>query len=383
MTSLLGRLLPLFTGTRRVEDLFTEAVARLFERRPQLCLSWLDSLGLITPDTEEGRRYVSVVTQRSFLALDEHDSRSRPDLLLEVHRASEDADPESTAEVVMIESKIGSVEGQHQLRRYAGHLRQMAGTRKTLVYITRAYDPKDETEVLADLDGKVGFKQLRWHDFYRFLRRVEKDALVEEVLAFMEEQGMARTYRFSTTDLMALSKVPRSFELFDETLRGEVMTELESFAGNKLMREARSLDEIRHHQRYSVRAPLHGWDLFCDAGYQLGRVDDSTHASILRIATDGYPAIFVFLEARPGAEGRDTSVAAMERIALNAGWEPYNLDNPSGWAGVRRVSNLASLLSEEDHVAATKRFFVQSIHQLRDELTVFKQDHPNLLYSGT
>lgn len=169
MTSLLGRLLPLFTGTRRVEDLFTETVARPFERRPELCLSWLDSLGLITPATEESRRHVRVATQRSFLALDDHDSGSRPDLLLEVRRADEDAKLDGTVEVVTVESKIGSLEGQDQLKRYAGHLDQMVGTRKTLVYITRAHDPKYETEVLAKLGGRVGFKQARWHDFYRFL----------------------------------------------------------------------------------------------------------------------------------------------------------------------------------------------------------------------
>lgn len=201
-------------------------------------------------------------------------------------------------------------------------------------------------------------------------------------MAFMEEQGMARTHRFSTADLVTLSKVPRSFELFDETLRGEVKTELESFAGNKLMRETNSLNEIRHHQRYSVRAPLDGWNLFCDAGYQLSRVGDSAHASILRIGTDSYPALFVFLEARSGAEGRNTSVAAMERMALDADWQPYNLEDPSGWAGVRRVSNLTSLLSEEDHIAAAKRFFVESIRQLRDHLAAFKKDHPDLLWSG-
>ena len=122
MTSLLGRLLPLFTGARRVEDLFTEAVARLFERRPELCLSWLEDLDLITPVSEEARRYIRVTTQKSFVALDEHGRGSRLDLIVEVHHAAEDAELESLVDVVIIESKIGSWEGQEQLRRYAGHL---------------------------------------------------------------------------------------------------------------------------------------------------------------------------------------------------------------------------------------------------------------------
>lgn len=133
----------------------------------------------------------------------------------------------------MIESKIGSWEGQDQLKRYAGHLSNMSGTRKNLVYVTRAYDPKDENEILSGIDD-VCFKQLRWHDFYRFLQTVERDALIEEVMTFMEEQDMARSYRFSTEDLMALSGVPRAFEILDETFEGEVKAELESFAGNRI-----------------------------------------------------------------------------------------------------------------------------------------------------
>ncbi len=41
MSSLLGRLVRLFPDSVPLEDLFTETVARLFERRPQLCLAWV------------------------------------------------------------------------------------------------------------------------------------------------------------------------------------------------------------------------------------------------------------------------------------------------------------------------------------------------------
>ncbi len=209
----------------------------------------------------EEQRYIRVTTQKSFVALDEHGRGSRPDLIVEIHHAVEYTELESSIDVVMIESKIGSVEGEDQLKRYAGHLNGMSGMRKTLVYITRAYEPKNADAVGFGLDG-VCFKQLRWHDFYRFLQNVEKDALIEEVIAFMEEQGMARSYRFSTADLMALSGVPRAFEILDETFDGEVRAELESFAGNKISKlERHGLPQIRVRQRYIMLAPLHR-DLF-------------------------------------------------------------------------------------------------------------------------
>lgn len=383
MTSLFGRLLPLFVGARRVEDLFTEAVARLFERRPGLCLSWLDDLDLITPVSGENQRYIRITTQRTFMALDEHGSGSRPDLIVEVHHAGEDAELESPKDVVMIESKIGTWEGPEQLRRYAEHLNEMMhfGS-KTLLYVTRGYDPKNKEEILSGMGENVRFEQLRWHDFYRFLLTVKKDALVEEVMAFMEEQGMARSYRFSPTDLIALSGVPRAFEILDETLGGEVRAKLESFAGNKVRRETHSIWEMRTFQRYLIRAFLHGHDLFCDLGYQLGKIDESAPASILRIPVDGYSAVFVDLGAQPGAVARETSVTAMKKVALNEGWEAYDVDNPAGWAGVRRVRSLASMLPEEDHVATVQRFFVESIHQLRAELMAFKKEHPDLPWAG-
>lgn len=282
----------------------------------------------------------------------------------------ESAEDGRPADAVMIESKIGSKERPEQLKRYAEHLDGMAGfSSKALVYITRGYDPKEPNDILSGLGGNVRFEQLRWHDFYRFLQTIEKDALVEEVMAFMEEQGMARSYRFSTADLMALSGVPRAFEIFDETLRSEVQAELESLAGSKIRRESVGLDNIRRLKRYVILAPLHEWDLFCFVGYAMS-------------TPDGYPEAIINLEAQPGAVGRDTSVATMKRIALSEGWEGYNLDDPTDWAGVTHGRGLAYLLSEEDHVAAVKGFFLESIRLLREELTVFKKEHPDLSWAG-
>ena len=145
----------------------------------------------------------------------------------------------------------------------------MEGAKKTLVYATRAFDPKDENLILARTDGKVGFKQVRWHDFYRFLRIVEKDALVEEIMVFMEEQGMARRHRFSTADLMALSGVPRAIEILDETLADEVKAELESFAGKPVQHPA------------TASADTSSWTLYnhcefaCVGCYQLRRLSDA------------------------------------------------------------------------------------------------------------
>lgn len=98
--------------------------------------------------------------------------------------------------------------------------------------------------------------------------------------------------------------------------------------------------------------------------------------------TEDYPGLTVSLESRPNAVAREVSVDAMRRIAARGEWEPYNLDSPSDWAGVSSWVSLADLLSEEDHVAAVKRFFIESVHQLKDELTAFKKEHPDLPWNA-
>ncbi len=43
--------------------------------------------------------------------------------------------------------------------------------------------------------------------------------------------------------------------------------------------------------------------------------------------------------------------------------------------------NLVVLLGEKDPVVAAKNFFLGSIRQLKEELTAFKEDHPELLWA--
>lgn len=354
MPSLFARMVTLFPYSVRLEDLFTEVLSRLFERRPQLCLAWLEEFDLISPGVEGEQRHVRVDTQESFVRLEDHEMGTRPDMLLKIHRSPENDEAEGSIECVLFESKIGSSEGRSQLKRYAGHLAGMRGDRKTLVYITRAYDPKEPEEVLEATLG-VRFRQMRWHDFYKFLQSVEKDTLVEAVMLFMEEQGMARSQRFTTADLVALSVVPRSFEIFDETFGDEVRAELEEFAGSKISGSAtHGLEQIRVNKRYIMLAQLRDWYSYCYLSFGLDN-------------PDGYPQAEVCLEAPPKRSGRESArevaVEAMRRVALREEWNSSNLDETK-FGTVSRRQSLASFLSEDDHVAAVKRFFIESIRQL-------------------
>lgn len=136
MNSLFGKMLPLFGGFRRVEDFFTEIVVRLFELRPDICLGWLEEVGAIS-NREDGevRRTIQIHPQKPF-------GRDRIDIFMEVISTSRSGDAEPFIEIIAIESKLGAREGEGQLPKYATHLKEMSGNRKTLLYVTRNYDPK-------------------------------------------------------------------------------------------------------------------------------------------------------------------------------------------------------------------------------------------------
>jgi thermostable 8-oxoguanine DNA glycosylase len=178
-------------------------------------------------------------------------------------------------------------------------------------------------------------------------------------------RDVAGGYRFSTSDLMALSGMSRALEVLNETLDGEVRAELESCAGTKIMRESGDFTLKRQLQGgsyfiYAMMIPK--WVLGCYAGYEMGY-------------PDGYPRAWVGFWTNQEGDAREASVAAMGRMVLHEGWEGYDLDDPTEEAGIQRGVSLDNLLQGEDHVAAVKGFFIESIRQLREELTAFKREH--------
>jgi hypothetical protein len=371
MTSLLERLLQRFPSVK-VENLFTEAVAWLFETRPEVCLGWLKDANLLPPERSErtSDAEVRISTQTLFRRLEHHSTDSRPDIVIEVHWS---AGEEAVKDVVIIESKIGSREGTgQQLRRYAEHLVEMADfDSRTLLYMTRGYDPKIKSAILSGLDDRVCFEQPRWRDFYDFIEREEaQDAIVREVMTFMEEKHMAGGSRFSDSDISAISGVLRAFEIFYETLDEEVRAELGLLAGHNVKRSLSGPGQIVEDEGYFVSAPLTDKrDLYCYAGY-------------VTSAHEGYPTVYVSLEAWPEVAGREAWVAAMARIAIHDGWQVDVSADPEVGPSAWREKSLASFLPEKNQTADVKHFFIESIHQLREDLAAFQKERPDLPWDG-
>ena len=248
--SLLSRLLRFHGGTVRLEDYFTEIFAHLLSTYPDLCLAWLNQSGVL-PEKEKYSR-INVTTQRSFDALEAHQHSSRPDVVIELsegfspeaaHDGRAVEAPVTPTDVVFVESKIGSREGDEQLKRYAEQLSDIPGVRRRkLVYVTRGYDPKDADAIVGGLrgsDAPVGFLPLRWHGFYKTLddyraQSLPGSDLIQEVLLFMKQNGMSQTNRLSAADVVAHSGMSKMLAFMRETLSGEVEARLREVSGARL-----------------------------------------------------------------------------------------------------------------------------------------------------
>lgn len=246
--TLFSRLLRLHGETVPLEDFFTEIVTYLFSTSHKLLCDWIVYADLL--DINDHSRS-HIVSQPKFTALEHHGIDSRPDMLIEI------LDNQSR-DVIIIESKIGSSEGQDQLRRYAEILAELPNIRQgLLLYITRNFEPKNEKIILRKLSRrKVRFRQLRWYTFYNFLRLQPSNIFIMEVIKFMEEKGMAQSNQFTVTDILTLSNMSKVLSLMDETMWGEVKIKFQKVISPKVCSPRKSIDFLRDWGRYIMYADM-------------------------------------------------------------------------------------------------------------------------------
>jgi hypothetical protein len=350
--SLFARLLKLHTGSVPLEDFFTELVAYLFEMNKEILYDWLIEIGLSDVNNYSD---VYISTQREFDPLDGDNRGNRPDVVIELVG-------DNGCDIIFIESKVASIAMPDQLQRYAKVLDRMANFRhKFLFFITRDFEPKDRAVILKDIPtSTVQFKQLRWHQFYRFLRSRQDIMLVQEIISFMERHNMAHNNQFSSVDVITLANFTKSLKLMEETMWGRVSTEFKSVLG-AVRNRASALTQVQYHGRYLMTMNMSGW--WCGLGFIL-KTEDLT----------GYPRVRLILEVEPKSPHRAEIIAAMKDIGKKDGWESRYLGDSNAWASVVREKSLQDFLSKGDHVISIEEFFLQALIELRD----IRSEYPNL-----
>jgi hypothetical protein len=350
---LFSRLLKLHSlhpGTIPLEDFFTEIVAHLFSVSHETLFSWIEHLNLL--DTSRYAEPVHVGTQSGFEPLEHHSVGTRFDILIELSDGS-------CSDWIAIESKISSPEMPDQLRRYAEVLaaKQDIGER-ILLYITRNYDPKDESSILQGLESTVRFKQLRWYEFYSFLQLQPRDVFTDEIVKFMEENRMAQSNQFTAIDVLTISNLPNAISLMDETIGGDVKSRFNDVLG--FVPRGRPYSQLQW-SRYLLTAWLSD-DWWCGLGYWWGdNVID-------------YPNVGIYIEVKPRSKSRQEIITAMQKISQRPAWSSYDLSDPTAWAGVFRERSLRDFLCKEDHVTEIKAYFLE----LLEDLAAIKKEYPHL-----
>jgi hypothetical protein len=356
--SIFSNLLQLNKNQIILEDFFTEIFGYLLESNTSLMQSWLKEFKISDINPEN----ITVSTQESFSALETHLTGSRPDIYIELSN-------ESMKEIIFLESKIDSSEGQDQLKRYAEHLDNLDSiSRGVLVYVTRDYDKKDRNLILGDCknEAKLEFKQLRWYENYRFLKEYNEsisDKLIIETIKFMEEQGLSQNNKFTVIDVLAITNFPRVRKMLDESMGGEVAARFEEVAGKKPV-PSTVMNDLRNDDIYAYEQEQKDKNQFyVILGYYMNKSN----------ITD-FPDVGLELKVNPHATDRKEIIKAMKEIERgHGGWNSYCL-NENRWAGISKTRNLEKFMQEEDHIKAIQIYFLE----LLDELIKIKETYPDL-----
>lgn len=348
---LFNQLLSLSAGQVRQEDFFTELVAFFFRHDSQLKGDWISKF-LEVPVLQDEE--IQLETQVPYSALNGEVGGSRPDLVVRIGNSD-------SYSIVFIESKIGSQEGENQLKGYAkvlGHYYPTARQR-VLVFITHYYEPKDEKEILRDLKIPIKFVHKRWREFYQFIQayRSGSDDFFEEFCRFMEESGMASTNTFTPLSILALQNISASYSLMEESLDGEVKQGFQELFG------------LKGNKTFQPRLNFYTLDFWftnnwgCRLGYWME-------------PGDAYPQVGVKLELYPKeeAQARSQIEYSMESLSQREGWKGNNLKHIKSVQTVKRCLFLNEFLNEKDHLSVIKKFFLS----VRDDLEKFRNENANL-----
>ena len=348
--SLFSNLLNLHSGSKPLEDFFTEIFAYFLSLNNDILLDWLKHHSIISDDNYSS---IKISTQQEYKGLESHTEDSRLDIVVELSTGL-------NTDVIFIESKIGSRDDKNALKKYAETLSNLPNIRhRILIYITRDYDSKEEINTPAfNLEPKVSFYQLRWHQFYARLQQHATDILAQEMLIFMRKNGMSHTNQFSSVDLLTMVNFNKTLNLMESTLSDEVQDKFKLAFGG-VIKGAASRTQWKWDERYIIYTHFSSstWDFWCGLGYFYLNPSNLTD----------YPYLGIFLQVSPTFGQRPKIIESMQQVINNKPniWTPVNLKVLPAWSGIFYRKSLQEFLSQENHLSAIKLFFQESIKELK------------------
>lgn len=248
---MLNKLLKLsFSNKERtpLEDFTTEIFAGLLRMEKEIRDDFLNNtLGLPYNET------YYIKTQQRYLLSGE------PDCIVDMVIENDDT-------LCFIENKVGSEEGVRQLERYGKVLDEYKGSKQNtyLIYCTKHYDPKP-----YDCHQ---FKQIRWHDIAKLLKRYENNTFVNEVTKYLKTHNMAQELTFTAEDFITLTNLQNLTNKVYEYLE-KVKPSFEEAFG-KGINNSLKVDQIKNHNRFiyyktGIIPAAHDWKSEIKYGFLL------------------------------------------------------------------------------------------------------------------
>jgi len=359
--SLFSKLLSLHSGITPEENFFTEVFVAVLSRNKELLREFLHRFFEYSEEYYSSR----VESQVSLSRLEGHESGSRPDVVIELFNGESD-----TYDLILIESKLGSLEGPNQLARYAEHLAvTFSGARnRYLVYITRNFDPKDWPKVTGRVGERIIVKTIRWSQFYSLLQDFRQDSLLDEMAIYMEENGMTEKNKLLPTDLSAMTAFPRLIDFMQSSLEGEVEQKFKAVLGCK----PRDLFGM---QARSEGRVIWWHEINRDWAFGVGYFFDEGGRE--------YPSIGLLIEIDPKSSHWQEIAPVLKQVAddLNekaVSWQIFDLEHPENWTRLLIQESIANILANSDHLLAIRKRLLWYL----DQVEAIKKRYPSLPWNS-
>lgn len=162
---------------------------------------------------------------------------------------------------IFIENKVGSSEGNGQLKKYAQILIEIEKNEQKvcfLGYCTKWLDGKEakDYEPLT----KERFKYFRWKDVYSFFKYDDKfssNELVSYFIKYLEQQEMSQAVEFTLEDIIAMRRMLNAYKAMEECVNNiipdvkRLFGELENY-NRADTRRSKIIEELEKNNRYGV-----------------------------------------------------------------------------------------------------------------------------------
>ncbi len=338
--SLFNQLLRLYGDTKPTEDFLTEifAYCLLVE------LEILEEFLIFFDITKQVDKEYSLRTQVFLKKLPAYQQQtdSKPDMVLS-----------SNTSIIFFENKVGADEQEDQLPRYAEQLDNITGIEeRVLIYITRDFDPKNETAILEKCKRPIKFIQLRWYQIYLFLKKYTDHSIIKELLFFMNKNNLSSNNQFSPLNILALNNFSNSIKMMDNVLDA-IIPKFHLLVGKEKTGNPR-MESLKEKERYTVHSKNNG--IWINMGFYFNTPD-----------YPNYPVLRFDFQEQANNTKKPGLVKVLQTIDQTGNkdmkWKGYNLKPSVKFTGIRLEKSMQDFLHQEDHIIPMQAYFMQCLEE--------------------